>query len=104
MKNSIYCTKKTLFILITALIVTFIFTGCFVSRTIKIKTEYGDHFTVSCDSLGELYVLRDDNSYFYADLDYFSDKDQWNCQEMCSQRIPKILDRQESGGVVSQPC
>ena len=27
----------------------------------------------------------------------------WNCQEMCSQRIPKILDRQESGSVVSQP-
>jgi len=27
----------------------------------------------------------------------------WNCQEMCSQRIPKILDRQESGGVMSQP-
>jgi len=26
----------------------------------------------------------------------------WNCQEMCSQRIPKILDRQESGGVISQ--
>ena len=25
----------------------------------------------------------------------------WNCQEMCSQRIPKILDRQESGGVMS---
>ena len=27
----------------------------------------------------------------------------WNCQEMCSQRIPKILDRQESGSVMSQP-
>ena len=27
----------------------------------------------------------------------------WNCQEMCSQKIPKILDRQESGSVVSQP-
>ena len=27
----------------------------------------------------------------------------WNCQEMCSHRIPKILDRQESGSVVSQP-
>ena len=27
----------------------------------------------------------------------------WNCQEMCSRRIPKILDRQESGSVVSQP-
>ena len=24
----------------------------------------------------------------------------WNCQEMCSRRIPKILDRQESGGVM----
>ena len=27
----------------------------------------------------------------------------WNCQEKCSRRIPKILDRQESGGVMSQP-
>jgi len=26
--------------------------------------------------------------------------DMWNCQEMCSRRIPKILDRQESGGVM----
>ena len=25
----------------------------------------------------------------------------WNCQEMCSRRIPKILDRQESGGMMS---
>ena len=24
----------------------------------------------------------------------------WNCQEMCSRRIPKILNRQESGGVM----
>ncbi|MDD7516507.1 hypothetical protein [Ruminococcus flavefaciens] len=24
----------------------------------------------------------------------------WNCQEMCSRRIPKILDRQESGSVM----
>ena len=29
-------------------------------------------------------------------------RDRWNCQEMCSRRIPKILDRQESGGVMSQ--
>ncbi len=28
----------------------------------------------------------------------------WNCQEMCSRRIPKIMDRQDSGGVMSQPC
>ena len=27
----------------------------------------------------------------------------WNCQEMCSQRIPKISNRQVSGGMVSQP-
>ena len=26
----------------------------------------------------------------------------WNCQEMCSQRIPKILDRQESGSVMRE--
>ena len=27
----------------------------------------------------------------------------WNCQEKCSQRIPKICNRQVSGGMVSQP-
>ena len=27
----------------------------------------------------------------------------WNCQEMCSQRIPKICNRQVSGGMVSRP-
>ena len=27
----------------------------------------------------------------------------WNCQEICSRRIPKILDMQKSGSVVSQP-
>ncbi len=26
----------------------------------------------------------------------------WNCQEMCSRRISKILDRQESGGMMSR--
>jgi hypothetical protein len=29
--------------------------------------------------------------------------EEWNCQEMCSQRIPKICNRQVSGGMVSQP-
>ena len=35
---------------------------------------------------------------------YKPDTNEWNCQEMCSQRITKILDRQESSGVMSQPC
>ena len=26
----------------------------------------------------------------------------WNCQEMCSRGIPKITDRQESGGVMRE--
>ena len=79
MKKCIYCTAKTIrtiIILITALIMFFSFTGCFFSRTIKIKTEYGDHFTVSCDDFGELYILRDENSDFDTGLDDFSDKDQ----------------------------
>ena len=32
----------------------------------------------------------------------FTDYEVWNCQEMYSRRIPKILDRQESGGVMGQ--
>ena len=31
-----------------------------------------------------------------------ADKKDWNCQEMCSRRIPKIMDRQESGGVMRE--
>ena len=31
-------------------------------------------------------------------------REMWNCQEMCSRGIPKILDRQISGSVMSQPC
>ena len=31
-------------------------------------------------------------------------KQLWTCQEMCSRRIPKILDSQISGSVMSQPC
>ena len=41
------------------------------------------------------------NSYigvFYSWLYYKI----WNCQEMCSRRIPKIMDRQESGGVMRE--
>ena len=34
----------------------------------------------------------------------YTGKEYWNCQGMCSQRIPKILDRQISGSVMSQPC
>jgi len=35
-------------------------------------------------------------------LDMTDSEKKWNCQEMCSQRIPKILDRQESGGMMSR--
>ena len=30
------------------------------------------------------------------------ESDAWNCQEMCSRGIPKIMDRQESGGVMRE--
>ena len=30
------------------------------------------------------------------------DSSDWNCQEMCSRGIPKIMDRQESGGVMRE--
>ncbi|WP_019679551.1 hypothetical protein [Ruminococcus flavefaciens] len=86
MKNSIYPTTQkngnkillitTIIILILALIIIFIFNFFLGSRTIKIKTKYGDHFTVSCGDFFDFYDIRDDNSYFHAGLDYFSDKDQ----------------------------
>ena len=45
-------------------------------------------------------------SKVYTDYKFPEDKNFkisfWNCQEMCSRRIPKILDRQVSGGVVRE--
>ena len=45
-----------------------------------------------------------DNGTYKTLFELMKDKDYfvWNCQEMCSQRIPKILDRQESGGVMRE--
>ena len=98
MKKSIYFTTKTIFVLITVLIITFSFTGCIFSNTIKIKTEYGDHFTVSCDDFGDLYAIDDDNSNFSTDLYYFSDKDQ--LKAVCDNqyiRCYRISDGREDG-------
>ena len=39
----------------------------------------------------------------YLDANKQPTDDFWNCQEMCSRRIPKILDGRKSGSVVSQP-
>ena len=46
------------------------------------------------------FMINDNNDYLVALYPFIA---LWNCQEMCSRRIPKILDRQESGSVVSQP-
>lgn len=35
-------------------------------------------------------------------LKEFNDNIDWNCQEKCSRRIPKILDRQISGSVMRE--
>ena len=35
-------------------------------------------------------------------FDYLNIHLLWNCQEMCSRGIPKIMDRQESGGVMRE--
>lgn len=45
-----------------------------MNRTINIKTEYGDHFTVRCAELIDFYILRDMNSDFEIDLKFFGYK------------------------------
>ena len=42
----------------------------------------------------KLVLQQAENEYLQAEL--------WNCQEMCSRRIPKIMDRKESGGVMRE--
>ena len=58
-----------------------------------------------------MLLIRECNVAYYAiqcclcDLKYKGkSRVLWNCQEMCSRRIPKILDRQISCSVMSQPC
>ena len=50
---------------------------------------------------GEEYVARSKEAWSIITISTILSS--WNCQEMCSQRIPKIMDRQISGSVMSQP-
>ena len=56
--------------------------------------------SVYSELVGEL----NSDDYFVENIStkYISKEYIWNCQEMCSRRIPKILDRQVSGGVVRE--
>ena len=46
-----------------------------------------------------LFDTMFDISWFFAGMEEFK---YWNCQEMCSRRIPKILDRQGLGSVMRE--
>ena len=60
------------------------------------------HMKILCDS--GLVVGRKEGKWMYYSISAEGTETAvWNCQEMCSQRIPKICNRQVSGGMVSQP-
>lgn len=73
-KNYIIAIVVTSVILIPLVLISLFFS----SHTIKIKTEYGDEFSILCDDFGDLYVFNDVNSSFETDLYYFSDKNQFH--------------------------
>ena len=55
-------------------------------------------------TLRDAEIILQKNSGEISSLPYTEELNwKWNCQEMCSQRIPKIMDRQISGSVMSQP-
>jgi len=57
------------------------------------------HKFISALFIIEIIMLSNSSCVKAAEENY-----NWNCQEMCSRRIPKILDRQISGSVMRQPC
>ena len=61
-----------------------------------------NHFPDNADEIVDKWV-QEHPAKTYA-MDFFEKfpNAQWNCQEMCSRRIPKIMDRQESGGVMRE--
>ena len=75
------------------------------------QAELAEKLNISKSTLGHYeqglsvpppQLLLSFSNFFHIPVDYLLGKCAWNCQEMCSQRIPKILDRQESGGMMSR--
>ena len=70
----------------------------------KLPQKHIQHFQMLSVSFDKTDTWEERYKELKAYLKERSEKYVWNCQEMCSRRIPKILDRQESGGVMSQSC
>jgi|GEM_PF-5167966 len=77
---------------------------------IKRFYEYTDPFA---DVNGKEFAVFIDEFYYASCIDYLnrngakvvlcpSENTDWTCQEMCSHKTPKILDRQISGGVMRE--
>ena len=64
-----------------------------------------DSFWINCEYDVQLWcgeIISALAMYNDIELNIAMPYEEWNCQEMCSRRIPKILDRQVSGGVVRE--
>lgn len=69
-KNYIIAIVVTSVILIPYIVISLIVS----TYTIKIKTKYGDKFSITCGDFWDLYEISDENSSFHTDLNHFSDK------------------------------
>ncbi len=83
-----------------------------------IKKEKGRYICPSCASKGKnvpIYLSEKQTGNCFVSYDksqhdddcdfpiaYNAEYHNWNCQEKCSRRIPKILDRQISGSVMRE--
>ena len=64
----------------------------YVLKTVLCDNEYVICMKAVCAKCKREYIVFNSLTNDYD----------WNCQEMCSRGIPKIMDRQESGGVMRE--
>ena len=76
---------------------------------IKVLELPDDNDTICIEGVEDVDITDESNVIFhqckcYESSEYVHSKitPAWNCQEMCSRGIPKIMDRQESGGVMRE--
>ena len=86
--------------IIIALVICAITFASIMSSQMIVKADNEELVTEKYDSKQSRFDFEFSTNEATGTIKSFDVSDNWNCQEMCSRRIPKILDRQESGGVM----